>query len=361
MLWPSEETLTLVEPDVPAALISSAAFAQAKALVAHLPDALSAYYLECRLGATASRVDLLACSVAADGGRQAIIDAVGLAGKLTPLLAEPLWQRISRFLTAWHQPATPLYDQVPFVWLEFDHIDQAVSALLHPNFHFCLEPAYGRKRTHFRPTQSLAPAIGKQLAQIGLACLQAEALSPQTEQNLALCFDVLPAHCSIPHLSTMLARQPAALKVNVHVAANVPNEHLIVYLKQVGWSGSLAKVEALLQFFRPSPTAVIVDLAVGDTVAPMIGFAFSQSLMTTQLGEDAELIALLDRCVESKLCSAEKRTALLGWPGRASRKYQRYAWPARLMRWLDVKIVCTADGSVEAKGYLGFAPRFSLF
>jgi hypothetical protein len=191
--------------------------------------------------------------------------------------------------------------------------------------------------------------------------LQDEALSLQTEQNLAACFDLLPTHCTIPHLSTMLARQPAVLKVNVHVAADVPNGQLLAYLEQIRWSGSLAKAEALLQFFRPAPTPVIVDMVVGDTVAPMIGFAFSQSLAAMQLEEDAELLALLDRCVESNLCSAQKRAALLRWPGRVSKKYQRYGWPARLMRWLDVKIVCATDGSVEAKGYLGFAPRFSLF
>ena len=361
MLWPSEETLALVEPDVPAALISTAALAQAKALIAQLPDVFSAYYLECRLGSTASRVDLLACILAADGGRQALMGEAGATGKLAPLLAEPMWQRINRFLTVWQQATSLLYDQVPFVWLEFDHINQDLSRILQPNFHFCLEAEYGRKRTHFRPTHSLAPALGKQLAQIGLACLQDEALSSQTEQNLAACFDLLPARCSIPHLSTMLARQPAALKVNVHVAADVPNGQLLAYLEQIGWSGSLSKVETLLEFFRSSPTAVIVDMVIGDTVAPMIGFAFSQSLTATQLEEDAELLAVLECCVESNLCSPEKRAALLSWPGRVSKKYQRYAWPARLMRWLDVKIVCATDGSVEAKGYLGFAPRFSLF
>ncbi len=178
MLWPSEETLTLVEPDVPAALISAAALAQAKAVIAQLPDAFSAYYLECRLGATASRVDLLACILAADGGRQAITTEDGAIGKLASLLVEPMWQRLNRFLTVWNQAASLLYDQVPFVWLEFDHIDQGLSPSLRPNFHFCLEPAYGRKRARFRPTQPLAPTIGKQLARTGLACLQDQSLSP---------------------------------------------------------------------------------------------------------------------------------------------------------------------------------------
>ena len=145
MLWPSEETLALVEPDVPAALISTAALAQAKALIAQLPDVFSAYYLECRLGSTASRVDLLACILAADGGRQAIMGEAGATGKLAPLLAEPMWQRINRFLTVWQQATSPLYDQVPFVWLEFDHINQDLSRILQPNFHFCLEAEYGRK------------------------------------------------------------------------------------------------------------------------------------------------------------------------------------------------------------------------
>jgi len=143
------------------------------------------------------------------------------------------------------------------------------------------------------------------------------------------------------------------------IKSNLENDlaHVFSFLQP----GSVSDGRLLDEFWTLLAPRVIVDLAVGDTVAPMIGFAFSQSLTATQLKEDAELLAVLDRCVESNLCTPQKRAALLSWPGRVSKKYQRYAWPARLMRWLDVKIVCATDGSVEAKGYLGFAPRFSLF
>jgi hypothetical protein len=96
-------------------------------------------------------------------------------------------------------------------------------------------------------------------------------------------------------------------------------------------------------------------------VDPILGLAFSQATTATDLAEDARLAALLKQWVASGLCTEEKQTALLAWPAARREKYDGYARPALFRSWVDVKLVCQADGTFVAKAYLGFMPSSSLF
>jgi hypothetical protein len=106
---------------------------------------------------------------------------------------------------------------------------------------------------------------------------------------------------------------------------------------------------------------LFVDLTIGETIAPRIGLAYSQVHLKSRTRSDARWTSLLDLFVARGCCTDEKRAGLLAWPGSARQPWPGQAWPVRLNRWLDLKLVYQPERPLQVKGYLGFMPTFSLF
>jgi hypothetical protein len=313
---------------------------------------MSSYYLECRLSAEANQVDFLA-SALSDEGRE-ILAGINLKTDLPDVVLEnPLWGRIRDFFKYWAEPTSPLYEQVPMIWLEFDKVSEPLPAVLLPNACFCLSPEYVQRRID----NHLSPQQYRKLTQTTLERLIDRPLSPQTKRNLFACFDLLPPGGCVIHISAMLARHPPTLKVY----GCVPRERLLSYLTYLGWTGSITEIDKIISTFCPALDPIFIDLTVGDTIASRIGLAFSQLHLGYLPRSDPKWSGLLEQWVKSGLCAPEKCEELLNWPGSSRVIFRGEAWPARLDRWLDLKIVYQSRQPLEAKGYLGFMPRFSLF
>jgi hypothetical protein len=354
MIWPLAETLRLIEPYVPAQLVAPELFARIKTVAAQLPDAMSAYFLECRLGPEASQVDFLTCITALNGARQVLAEQDIAAVLPSRLLTQPLWGRIYEFWKQWADPASPLYEQIPLTWLEFEQLDgqQPTMPLACPTF--CLDREILQRKHPLNSANGYNPQQGYQVAEVALEYLLGQPLSPLIKKNLLACFEALPPGGRIIHLGSMQTRQPPVLKVY----GLLPRQGLLAYLAAIGWPGSPAEIENILTTFGPTTAIARPDLALGASILPRMGLEFSHPASPQ---DDQTQQRLLNQCVAAGLCTPEKRDALLTWPGSSRETFSRFSWPVRLRRWLDLKIVYQPDQLLEAKAYLGFSPRFSLF
>lgn len=358
MRWPLHETLQLVEPSIPPVLVSTQAFAHIKQLAQQLPAGLSSYYLECRLAAEADQVDFLACAATPEGGREL------LAGESEPfpshLLDVPLWQRVHHFCRQWATPTSTLHARVPLVWFEFDHAESAPLALPCPSFCFCLDGTYLQRGPWSQRYPAQDGNQDKVLAKSGLQLLHDAPIPQQHEHIFDACFDALPEGGRIIHISAMIARQPSLAKLY----GVVPTAQLVPYLTRIGWPGSFRELATIMTNFCTADTVdgnTYLDLSLGASVSPRLGLAFAQQQIEQLPGQDLTRRTLLDLCVHHGLCSPEKRDALVRWPGRLRAVFRGDALPTRFRKWLDIKLVYQPDQPLEAKGYLGFMPYFSLF
>jgi hypothetical protein len=360
MLWPLDETLKLIKPHVPYQLVSFKVFSWVKGITTRLPKAASSYYWECRLAAGATQVDFLACVAASDGGREVLAGQGTGAGLPDVLLENPLWDPAHDFFRQWAEPTSVLHEAIPLIWLEFDQVDGPVPEVPLPSFSFCLDPLYADRRSWSQHINSLNMQERRKVAERGVHLFFGSPLSPQSQQALFACFDSLPPSGQIIHLSAMVARQPAVVKMY----GSIPKDQLLTYLTRIGWPGSIPELTDILTTFCTPETVdnnMFIDLTVGETVMPKLGLAFSQLQIENLPHRDPTRQILLDQCVQTGLCTPEKRDALLTWPGSFRATFRHEQWPTRFRKWLDVKIIYQPNQPLEAKGYLGFMPYFSLF
>ena len=352
MIWPLTETLERVKPYVPHRLVTPQTFDHIQTLASLLPEAMSAYYIECRLAAGSTQVDFSTCVLASKGGREILAGPRPAADLPSVMLQNGVWRRVREFLADWASPDSPLYKQIPFIWLEFDGVNESQAAPL-PCLNFCLDPGYLDRRNgpgnFYHPnTQRFQP-----FAEIALAQALGHSIEPRTRQNLVNCFDQLPEGGRIIYMAVMIPRQPAALKINVVL----PQDRLLGYLTRVGWTGEVAGLKKVLTTFCDPFNEIRFDLTVGSTIWPRIGLEFF-----AHTAADVHRQLFLEQLVAAGLCAPEKQAALLSWPGSSSEIYSRQSHPTRLSRSWYVKLVYQGGDQLEAKGYLGFAPSFfSLF
>jgi hypothetical protein len=346
MLWPVSETIELIAPYLPGSLISAQAFSHIKTIATVLPNAMSGYFLECRLGVDNTRVDFLSCAMACKGGRTVLAGEHPPAALPAFLLQHPLWRRVQDFVLQWADTTSLLYQQVPLIWLEFD-VDGPPPEVPLPSLLFCLDPAFLLRDATSETAAYLTAETYRHITETTVAHLIGQPLPPRTHQTLLACYERLPAGGHLVHISVMLARRPMVVKVNV----SLPKDRFLAYLDRIEWRGSYSEMQALLTAFYPSTDIIKVDLTIADTVLPHIGLEFFSDPQ-----DDPKRQELLHRCVNVGLCTPAKRDALFTWPGHSCERYAKHLWPTLLKRWLCVKLVYQSNAPLEAKGYLGFMP-----
>ncbi|WP_437649001.1 hypothetical protein [Sorangium sp. So ce362] len=362
MMWSSHEIIELVAPRIPGVCVDHAVRSNLGALTARLPDMFSSYYLECRLSAAQEQVDFLAC-IAPSPRDEDPLGRIRAAAEGPPdhLTREPAWRFawdvIRRWATLTHEGSS----RMPCLWLEFDHVNTRPAAQQSPSIWICVDPEYPAPRLPSAPWDAqdsyesclsfLTPAVPPAFE--GL-------LSASNRCAMEACFRRLPPSGRIIHVSFMLAREPATIKLY----GSVPRAHLIGYLKDLGWPGPLDSLQQLAHTFYTPETAddtVYFDLSLDHALLPYAAIAFSQLQMDHPARSDPGRGALLRSLEEHELCAGDKGRALQTWPGSARELSPSISAKTRIHRWLDVKITLHAEQGIGAKGYLGFAPVLSVF
>lgn len=351
MIWPTTETLTHISPLLSDALVSSEAFENIKTVTDVFPNALSAYYLECRLSSDTTQVDLLACANAEQGGRDVLSGRNGHPGLPEFVMGSPLWQQVDRFIASWSQPASLLHDDVPMVWLEFDILGPPPEVPV-PSLHVCLARDWTRAHASQVPAFSADQYLA--LANHAFELALGQQLDAEIEENLRSSFEALPEGGRIVHFSTMMAREPITFKVYSELSAACAMD----YLADIGWTGSRQRIARVLDTYCGTLDTLRIELNVSNTILPKTGIEFLESM---DMPDDPDRSVLLGKLVDAGVCLPEKAAALATWPGISSNVYRDHQWPTRIKRWQDIKLVYHEDAPLEAKAYLGFMPYFSLF
>ena len=349
MIWPVLETLAVIEPHLPHSLISRRAFSYIKSLTQQLPDATSSYYLECPLIRNSSQVDLLACVKAANQGRERLLQ--WLRGK--SLTEFSSMKRVLDFCSDWTKKKSPLHQQVPHIWLEFDQ-STSLNNVPCPNILFCLDPLYFMRRSKPSQANYLSASRYQRIVTSALTTLLGQPISPVIRQQLFSCFKKLPPGGQLLHVSVMLARNPTLIKLNLEV----PKEQFHSYLQRIGWTGSLAAVEFLLLTYCSFSDRIKFQLAITESFLPRVELEFH---FNDEVETAPKMQILLERMEVARLCSRQHRNVLARWPGTFHHTFSHHSWPTRLYRWLDVKLVYHFHRPLSAKAYLGFMPSPSIF
>ncbi|MFQ5744411.1 MAG: hypothetical protein ACE5HV_12605, partial [Acidobacteriota bacterium] len=346
-----DESLRLIFPVLLEVLVHSGPRPQLRQLASVLAPIHCAGY-ECRLGRSASRVDLQQRVLASDDEPRRLRDHIVSAG----LLSHPVWRRITDFCDQWQDPASLLYGNIIGSWLEFD-LEGLSSHTPIPSLFMALEAGAELKESAAKLFEVVEAAVES---------LRGRPLTSEVADNLRSCLNACPEGAGISDVGVMLSRRLDALRV---VVGPLAPRQLLSYLGRIGWPGTLRDVEAAIGLLPGFVTQLLVSLDVGAIVYPRVGLEYFPG---EQPADGPQWAELLDALVEDGLCVPEKRDALLAWPGYVHPTECVERWPDSLIaesllrppdrfsvigrRLNHIKVVCREQRPLEAKAYFGFGP-----
>lgn len=239
---------------------------------------------------------------------------------------------VERFLLRWSGgELTP----VRSVWLEFD-LDRAES------------------RAPVVCAKLPGSTDSGWLVDILLPALQGGDLASGQRALILACLDALPASARLLYVFSLRARGSDAIRLEIFglEPAAMPG-----YLRSLAPETVPAVAEVATIFAEVERLHLSFD--VTDTILPRIGVEGSYP---RQPSREPRWEILLERLVQRRLCSPEKKDALLAWPGYDTFWTAPGRWPVAeigpqgfCVRALShLKVVCRPDRQPEAKAYLIF-------
>lgn len=347
--------LTLLRPEIPPQLISSECWQHVDTVAQKLPCALTSFWgFECPLGTKSADADFLICATAENGGRQ-VLAGNQRTTPLTDVWSYPIWQQIGHFSQEWSTDSS-LYSQVHNVWLEFD-VSSLSNSIASPSFFFALYPI------HADSNHTTSSAHSHQwVTQIALKLLLNREISRPIQHQIFKCFDTLPPEAYVFQIGVMLSRNTDVIRICIR---DIAPEHILDYLTQLSWPGSLEELRFLLAQLSGLVDRIDLDLDVGETIAPKLGlecYLEQQPLVEPRWAE------FLDHLVASNLCVSSKRDDLLAYPGHVRQSHRPDLWSPQLKQFSNllgsryemvlmkglhhIKIVYQPEMPLSAKAYL---------
>jgi hypothetical protein len=357
-----EEYLRPVAATVPPQLISPSAFSDIDGVARVLPATLAynTFGFECRLAEMAPRADFSVLA-GASCGRESLAGLHPTSTLPARLMTDPIWRRVADFAVQWADPSSPLYRAVDNVWLEFD-VDGAPPVIPIPSVFFAPQPSgkEGARGVAYKPNlDGYIPTI-KTVIQL----LSGNELAPRKLETLSDCFRALSSVEHVFQVGLMLSRGAEAVRLCITIGSV---ERAVEYLAGVGWQCSEADVLGVLEPIASLVDRVYLDIDVGETVHRKIGLEcyFDEN---KQPRTEPRWGLFLDSLVRDGLCTADKRDALLAYPGYVGENAEGIPWPRALRRASHllggrslsmfirslhhVKVVYQPGEGLEAKAYL---------
>lgn len=328
---------------LPATLIPAAALPRLAHAAALMPDGVSGWGFECRLGEGDDRVDFGAL-IAAGAGPGALLASA--AAPVPTVLRAPAAEPVVDFCRAWSDRGSLLHRSVPFIFLELD-CDGPVESRA-PSVFVRLPTPWEAP-----PDAPLSEHLVLQVARTSLSILRRGRAATAVEAALDHAFATLPAGGRILHVGLLLGRRD-----ETRVYASIPRASAAAYLRGVGLGACADGVmEIVNRYDAAKPIAEIqFDLLPG--AVPRVGVE-----IPCQHRVAAERIrrfgAVLDGLVRDDLSAAAKRDALLAWPGLELLEPRRPGWRGMLIREIShLKVVYQPGAPWRAKAYVSVTPRW---
>ncbi|WP_224367798.1 hypothetical protein [Hyalangium versicolor] len=343
-----EVNLNLVDSHLDKRLASEEARGDLRRIARMLPAVLG-FQFECRLDSALPRVDLLPRLLLTDGSCDALL---GL-GDAPPTLPEaarkhPTWQALENLCREWRMPGGALSTGVMDVFLEFD-LEQSAAEVPTP----CVFVDFARSVRH-----------SQSLAEQGLDLLLGDRLPAGIRRRLAACYEALPETARAYAVGVMFPRGTSPLRLCLS-GATLPQ--WLTYLERIGWPGQLSEIKAQLGRMPELAERITLDIDVGESVGPKVGFEF---FIDKPFGPSRPFWeTLLGYLVERGLARPEKASAALSWVGytpqrnkpedewpeglrRASRELGAKAMSLFVRRLSHLKVAHQPGRALEAKIYL---------
>jgi hypothetical protein len=357
-----EEYLRPVAASVPPELISPSAFSDIDGVARVLPATLAynMFGFECHLAEMAPRADFSVLA-GASCGRDSLAGLHPTSTLPARLMTDPKWRRVADFAVQWADPSSPLYRAVDSVWLEFD-VDGAPPIIPIPSVFFAPRPSgqEGARGVAYEPDLDGYIATIETVIQL----LSGNELAPRKLETLSDCFRALSSVEHVFQVGLMLSRGAEAVRLCINLRSV---EGIVEYLAGVGWPCSEADVLGILEPIASLVDYVCLDIDVGETVHRKIGLeCYFDGIK--QPKTEPRWSLFLNSFVRDGLCTADKRDALLSYPGYVDENAEGIPWPRALRRASHllggrslsmyirslhhVKIVYQPGEGLEAKAYL---------
>ena len=342
------DTLGVMRPLLPPALVSAAAFERTRTAVEHLPPEITdGIYFECRLDERSTRVDLVIIVRSEKG--------VLLAGPAarTPRGARPDdrgWRRLAAFCRQWTAAGSRLHGLIDHIWLEYD-VEAADAEAGRP-----APGVFCRLR---RPQRAAHTA--RELCRRTLAVVEALTGHPASRivrECMSLSLTRLSAEAAVPYVGFMIGRSLPTIRVCI---AKLPLAEIETYLAATAAVGGRSVT-------RMANQAALPDGAGGSWYVPMLHLDIDERRgflprigMERPFPQPCQLAGatgaaerdLLDALTTRDLCARRKRDALLTWPGRSVAMLRHeLGWSTIERRINHLKFVHEPGFGTETKGYL---------
>ncbi len=345
-------------------LVSTDAISQMSLIADLLPTFPTASQagLECHLGMSEPTADFFAAFSTLNSGREAL--ARGYQ-PLANLEDNSVWNRVYEFCKHWTDKHSALYNEVDRVWLEFDLVKPQPSKVPEPNFFFGTAKGVKNEADDNLSFDRVSENYNW-ITEEALRFLRNKPLPDSIKQNLLNCFSSLPPGGRVFQLGVMLPRQAESETVRLCIS-NIAISDIPQYLKDIGWQGSVTKLQSVLADLTPFANSISLNIAVGDYIFPKIGL---ECYIEKNPKINPKWNSFLSYLVEQKLCTPEKADALLNYPGYSSEYHHQELWPrnlanaskfinnsfnSTLVRVLHhIKIVYQPERPLTAKAYLWF-------
>ena len=322
-------------------------------LLPNLPVVSQAGF-ECHLGSSKPRTDFLAAFTTLNQGRETLINSDSL------VFANPIWNKVHDFCIYWANSKYSLYENVDNIWLEFD-IDKHSLEVPEPSLFF------GPKKIK---RKEVASCQTNWVADEALPLLLGKPIPKEVKKQLLKCFNLLPPNGEIFQIGVMLPRKSESQIVRLCVE-NIPNEQILDYLINIGWSDSSDRLSSLLSELSGFVDVIRLNFAIEDTVFPKIGL---ECYLHKQPQNSPKWKLFQNYLVKNKLCSFEEANALSNWSGYSEEKENSELWQdnfrkasalvspnfkSTIVRLLHhIKIVYQPARPLQAKAYLWFGHRW---
>ena len=342
------DTLDVMRPLLPPALVSAAAFERTRTAVEHLPAGITdGIYFECRLDERSTRVDLVII-VRNQGG---VLLAGPAARRLRGIPPEDRgWRRLIAFCRQWTASGSRLHEFIDHIWLEYD-VEAADAEAGRP-----APGVFCRVRRPHRAAHTARELCRRTLAVV--EALTGHQPSGIVRECVSVSLTRLSADAAIPYVGFMIGRRLPTIRICI---AKLPLAHAETYLAATAAVGGRSVARMARQAALPDGAGapwyvpmLHLDIDEHRGFLPRVGMERPFPQLCQLAGETgAAERDLLDGLTARDLCSRRKRDALLTWPGRSVAMLRHeLGWSTVERRINHLKFVHEPHLGTETKGYL---------
>ena len=300
---------------------------------------------ECRLGQRAAAIDLSIEINSSPAGRSALTRLAMRTDLDCQAQQRPISKQLRSFCAEWNDPSSPVHD-TELVWLEFDvpageRCPPPVPGLLFVELP-STEEAWSA--TTGVPTRVMLGSLVERMVRLVKDTSVPPILSMLVESDGSGFAGMRPCVLGLP-----IARPGGSVRVGLRVRA----EYIRDGLEASGWrpsSSARRQFDCLLAKIGPVCGRMVVDVDIGRDLSPSFGLEVGFPRRVGPLMH-AGWPDLLTCIVALGLCTADKRDALLAFPGEPS--LTAAADTARVRRQINhIKLTVVDGQAIEAKAYL---------